>query len=154
MINFAQTIKRVRRKTKKTYGDQFSRNEKGTYIINMKTESIDNLMEDFSICSNRCVKESVYTNIEDIVHNLPVKADIEFQVEVIQQSDKENKLKSVFANSFKHKYVLDSLNNERIKKTNLIVSLMCIAMAVLVFGFLTIVELFTSEFYKNLPETV
>jgi hypothetical protein len=154
MLNFLRTLRRVKNKTKKEYAESFEKDEHGNYIINIKTKSIESLFGTYYMCDYAAINEGLYNDIDSICYNLPVNAKMIFNISILDSNKiPDAKTKEEFVISFKHHYILKSLNTEREKRTNLIIAMICLGFMIIFLGILGLVEIFAPTFYKEaLPD--
>jgi hypothetical protein len=154
MFNFLRTIKRIKNKNDKIYGKNFKKDKNGKFIVDIKSESLDDFIGEYSICGNKHLIPDIYESIEKIAYNLPLNAsgiEFVFEYQKSEGKEKDDMIKQGLVKGFKHHYTMKSLIIEREKKNNFIVSFLCLGLAIFFFIILGLIEIFI---YDKVPEAV
>jgi len=156
MKHFFETIKRVKEKSKKKYESYYKKNSHGDYIIEIKTDKIEDFFEGYSISGYEKINPELFESLEGITNNLPNNASYEFVFDYkhVENEDKKtiDEKKNKFVQAFKNKYVLKSLQTEKEKKINLFLSLICLSICIIFFGFLIAID-FIPQLW-NIPDSI
>jgi hypothetical protein len=142
MFNFLKVLARVKKRSQKIYSDKFTKNKNGEYVVHISTPSLQSMYTDYSLEGNPVASQEFCSNVENIVFSLPIKSRFEFVINV--ENDKKTSdlsiEKSKFALAFKHKYLLTSILNEKERRQNTLIALMCLLFGALLIGVLAVIE--------------
>jgi F0F1-type ATP synthase delta subunit len=139
MIHFTNIFTHNKHK-KNAFKSFFETDSEGRVIIPIGAEKIENFMSLFSINEYRVLSNDIYDNVGRIVDNLPINSKIAVHIKTSLPVSDEKKQELV--ESFKHNYLMKSIQTENTKRYNLIISSICYGAGILVFLLLLLLSIF------------
>jgi len=151
MSSFIKTIKQARQNSKNKYESFYKKNASGDYIINVKTNTIDDLAGKYSIGGYQTIDSEFFESLDDITDNLSPNSTYEIVLD-LSSDKKDDDKKNKFIQSFKNHYVLESLSVEKQKKTNIFISIISLITGLIFFGVIALFEFI--PVLMNIPDVV
>jgi len=147
MFHIFKTIRKVKERSDKEFKAAFEKDKKGNSLITVKAENLDKFMSGYQVNDYQIINEDLYTNIEVMVGELPIKENVAIEFNL---KNKEDKNKEDFVYSFKHHYILKSITYTKQKKSNFLIAGLCSITSLVLIVIMMVIELAFPDFYNDI----